>query len=136
LSFKPLWEMKPIRATRSAAQREHLGQHLERAHVALVGHDARVLILDLAAALASWERIMRTAVEHVERLEARDDDRLAVVGGDELERPRPTTVATWPGPMKPSSAGRATRAAPAAAGTIVTWLHMQRSSARPPPSRA
>ena len=70
-------------------QLEHLGHHLERAQVALVRDDARVLVLDLAAARrASWRRIICDRLQDVERLEARDHDRLAVVGGDELERPR------------------------------------------------
>ena len=71
------------------AQREDLGHHLQRAQVALVGDDAPVLVLDLAAARrASWRRIIWTDCRRSTRLEARDDDRLAVVGGDELEGPR------------------------------------------------
>ncbi len=69
-------------------QLEHLGQHLERAQVALVGHDALVLVLDLAPALGELAQDHRDRLQDVQRLEARDHDRLAVVGGDELERPR------------------------------------------------
>ena len=69
-------------------QLEHLGHHLERALVALVGHHARVLVLDLAAALGELGEDHPDRLEDVERLEARDHDRLAVVGRDELERAR------------------------------------------------
>jgi hypothetical protein len=69
-------------------QLEHLRHHLERAQVALVGDDALVLVLDLAAALTELAQDHQDALEDVERLEAGNHDGLAVVGGDELERPR------------------------------------------------
>ena len=69
-------------------QLEHLGHHLERRRVALVGDDAPVLVLDLAAALGELAQDHLDRLEDVERLEAGDDQRLAVVGGDELERAR------------------------------------------------
>ena len=69
-------------------QLEDLGHHLERAQVALVGDDAPVLVLDLAAALGELAQDHRDRLQDVQRLEAGDRDRLAVVGGDELERPR------------------------------------------------
>ena len=56
--------------------------------VALVGHDALVLVLDLAAAVAQLDEDHLDRLQDVQRLEARDHDRLAVGGGDELERPR------------------------------------------------
>ena len=71
------------------AQLEHLGQHLERAQVALVGDDALVLVLHLAPALGELAEDHRDRLQDVQWLEAGDHDRLAVVGGDELERPRP-----------------------------------------------
>src|SRR4051794_18744313 len=70
------------------AQREDLGEHLERAQVALVGHDAAVLVLDLAATLLQLAEDHHERLQDVERLEARHHERLAVVRGDELERPR------------------------------------------------
>ena len=45
------------------SQLEHLGHHLERAQVALVGDDARVLVLDLAAA------VRELAQDHHDRLQ-------------------------------------------------------------------
>ena len=36
----------------------------------------------------------------------------------------PTTVATWPGPMKPSSRRSGDSSSARSGGTIVTWLHM------------
>ena len=62
--------------------------HLERAQVALVRHHAPVLVLDLTATLRQLPEDHLDRLEHVERLEARDHDRPAVVGGYELERPR------------------------------------------------
>jgi hypothetical protein len=47
-----------------------------------------VLVLDLAAALAQLAQDHVDRLQQVERLEARDDDGLGVLGGDELERPR------------------------------------------------
>ena len=70
-------------------------------------------------------------LQDVERLEARDHDRLAVVGGDELERPAPTTVETWPGPMKPSRRRSGESSSARSGGTIVTWLHMTEKFAMP-----
>ena len=70
------------------AQLEHLGHHLERAQVALPRDDAPVLVLDLAAALGELAQDHVDRLQDVERLEARDHDRPAVVGRDELERPR------------------------------------------------
>ena len=37
----------------------------------------------------------------------------------------PTTVLTWPGPMKPSSRRSGESSSARSGGTIVTWLHMQ-----------
>ena len=111
--------------------------HLERPRVALVGHDARVLVLDLAAALGELREDHVDRLEHVERLEARDHDRLAVVGRDELERPGADHGGTWPGPMKPSRRRSGESSSARSGGTIVTWLHMQEEVLRrPPPSRA
>ena len=70
------------------AQLEHLGHHLERAQVALVGDDALVLVLDLAAPVGELAQDHLDRLQDVERLEPGDHDRLAVVGRDELERPR------------------------------------------------
>ena len=70
------------------AQLEHLGHHLQRAQVALVGHDALVLVLDLAAAVGELAQDHRDRLQDVQRLKAGDHHRLAVVGRDELERPR------------------------------------------------
>ena len=53
-------------------QLEHLGHHLERAQVALVGDHARVLVLDLAAALGELAQDHLDRLQDVERLEARD----------------------------------------------------------------
>ena len=69
------------------AQLEDLGHRREGGPVALVGDDARVLVLDLAAAVAQLAQDHLHRLEQVERLEARDHDRAAVVGRDELERP-------------------------------------------------
>ena len=66
-------------------------------------HDARVLVLDLAAPLGELPQDHLHRLQQVERLEARDHERLAVVARDELERARANEVETWPGPMKPSS---------------------------------
>ena len=52
------------------------------------GHDPRVLVLHLAAAGGELAQDHLDRLEDVERLEAGDHHRLAVVGGDELERPR------------------------------------------------
>ncbi len=37
----------------------------------------------------------------------------------------PTTVLTWPGPMKPSRRRSGESSSARSGGTIVTWLHMQ-----------
>src|SRR4051794_7771597 len=70
------------------AEREHLGHRPQRRRVALVRDDALVLVLHLAAPLAELAQDHVDRLQQVERLEARDHDRTAVVGGDELERPR------------------------------------------------
>src|SRR5450755_3384432 len=69
-------------------QREHLGHHLERAEVALLGDDSLVLVLHLASAAAELLEDHQDRLQDVERLEARDDDRAPVVDGDEAKRPR------------------------------------------------
>ena len=62
-------------------QLEDLGHHLERAQVALVGDDALVLVLDLAAALgAAGCRIIRIDCRMSSGSKPEIDDRLAVVG--------------------------------------------------------
>ena len=43
----------------------------------------------------------------------------------------PTTVATWPGPMKPSSCRSGDSSSARSGGTIVTWLQMQRKLSMP-----
>ncbi len=43
----------------------------------------------------------------------------------------PTTVATWPGPMKPSSRRSGDSSSARSGGTIVTWLHITRKLATP-----
>ena len=70
------------------AQLEHLGHHLERAQVALLGDDPGVLVLDLAAAGAQLAQDHQDRLQDVERLEPRDHDRAAIVGWDEAKRPR------------------------------------------------
>ena len=60
----------------------------ERPQVALVRDDARVLVLDLAATLGELAQHHQHRLQEVERLEAGDRDRLAVLVGDELERAR------------------------------------------------
>jgi hypothetical protein len=70
------------------AQLEDLGERLQRSGVAVVVHDPLVLVLHLAATLVDLLEDHADGLQHVERLEARHDDRLLVVGGDELERPR------------------------------------------------
>ena len=60
------------------AQLHRLLERRERARVAVAAHDARVLVLDLAAALAQLAQEHHDRLEDVERLERRDDDRLAV----------------------------------------------------------
>ena len=53
-----------------------------------MGDDAAVLVLDLAAARPQLGEDHLHRLQQVDRLEARDDDRPAVVGRDELEGPR------------------------------------------------
>ena len=43
----------------------------------------------------------------------------------------PTTVATWPGPMNPSSRRSGDSSRARSGGTIVTWLHMTEKLATP-----
>ena len=43
----------------------------------------------------------------------------------------PTTVETWPGPMKPSSRRSGESSSARSGGTIVTWLHMQEKLVMP-----
>ena len=43
----------------------------------------------------------------------------------------PTTVATWPGPMKPSRRRSGESSSARSGGTIVTWLHMHEKLAMP-----
>ena len=43
----------------------------------------------------------------------------------------PTTVATWPGPTKPSSRRSGDSSSAFSGGTIVTWLHMTEKFAIP-----
>ena len=64
-------------------QLEHLGQHGEGAGVALVAHDAGVLVLHLAAALAELGEQHGDGLQDVERLEAGRHQRLAVLLGHE-----------------------------------------------------
>ena len=76
--------ISPIAAPLARAHLEH-GQHLllgERD--ALAGHGAGVLVLDLVPALLELADRHPDALEQVERLEAGDDDRHAVLGGDRL----------------------------------------------------
>ena len=68
-------------------QLEHLGEHGERLRVALVTHDAGVLVLDLAPALADLGEEHGDGLQDVERLEPGRDERLAVLLGDEPVRP-------------------------------------------------
>ena len=69
------------------AQLEHFGQGRERLFVAVFGHDALVLILDFAAALAKLLEHHPERLQKVERLEAGDDDGPAIMIGDEIVRP-------------------------------------------------
>ena len=48
----------------------------------------------------------------------------------------PTTVETWPGPMKPSSRRSGESSSARSGGTIVTWLHMQEKFRMPSAARA
>ncbi len=43
----------------------------------------------------------------------------------------PTTVETWPGPMKPSISRSGESSSARSGGTIVTWLHMHEKLAIP-----
>jgi hypothetical protein len=75
-----------------------------------------------ASPARSWRRIIRIAFEDVERLEAGDDDRLAVVARDELVRPAAGDRRDVPGPTKPSIRMSGESRIARIAGTIVTWL--------------
>ena len=57
------------------AHREDLFERGERLRVALVAHDAAVLVFDLGAAGAKLAEQERDGLEDVGRLEAGDDDR-------------------------------------------------------------
>src|SRR5690242_9409939 len=69
-------------------QLKDLGQRFERPQVSLPRHDACVLVLNLAATLRKLAQDHQNRLQQVERLKARNHDRPAVVGGDELKRPR------------------------------------------------
>ena len=71
------------------AQLEHASEHLERLRVAVIVHDALVLVLDLAASLVDLLDDHVHALEDVERLESHHDHRLVVRVGHELEGPDP-----------------------------------------------
>ena len=95
------------------AELEHLGQDLERPRVALVADHPRVLVLDLAAALADLGEQHGDRLEDVERLEAGGHERLAVLRRARTGRggcPRPSTRARARGSRR--GAGRATRGSP------------------------
>ena len=62
------------------------------------GTTRRVLVLDLAATLLQLAQDHVDRLQQVERLEARDHDRLAVVGRDELEGPCADDRRDVPGP--------------------------------------
>ena len=119
------------------AQLEDLGHHLERLRVALVRHDARVLVLDLAAPLGELREDHVDRVEDVERLEARDDARLAVLRRDELERARADDRrdVARPDEAVEAQVGRLEQRAQRRHDRHVV-AHAPRSCARPRPSRA
>ena len=71
------------------AQREHLGHHLQRLQVAVRRNDPLVLVLDLATPVVQLAQDHQDRLQDVERLEAGDHDRPAVVVGNEVKRPRP-----------------------------------------------
>ena len=80
------------------AQLEHLGQHGQRPRVALLADDPRVLVLDLAAALADLGEQHGDGLEDVERLEAGRHQGQAVLGRDEAVGPLADDRRDVPGP--------------------------------------
>ena len=81
-SPRPLRRISPMpRHARSTTSNTSADERLGRP-VARLGHDPRVLILDLRPALLELREAHVDALQEVERLEAGDDDRHAVAGGD------------------------------------------------------
>ena len=72
------------RATCAARSRNTSRDQLLRRHVALAAHRARVLVLDLGAAFLELLDAHVDALQDVERLEAGDDDRHAVLRRERL----------------------------------------------------
>src|SRR5919204_4096211 len=70
-------------------QLHRLGDRLERARIPFLAHDARVLVLDLGAAVGELPEDHVDRLEHVERLESGDDQRLSPFLRNEAVRPRP-----------------------------------------------
>ena len=71
------------------AQLEDSREHFERLRIAVIVHDALVLVLDLAPSLEDLPDDHVHTLEDVERLETDDDHRLVVRARDELEGPDP-----------------------------------------------
>src|SRR5262249_59577641 len=67
---------------------EDVGEHAEGGGVAFGRHDAGVLVLDFTPPFGQLTENHVCRLEHVERLEAGDDDGLSIFGGDEMEWPR------------------------------------------------
>ena len=80
---------------------EDLVDQLFRRGIAVALNDPAILNLDLGPALFSCCDDAQHAFEHVDRLEAGDDDRHLETPAQWDHIGRPITVHTWPGPMKP-----------------------------------
>ena len=74
---RPLLRDLADAAPRARHHLEHLGDQRLRGPVALLADHARVLVLDLGAALLELLHAQVDALQDVERLEAGDDDRHA-----------------------------------------------------------
>src|SRR5262249_28697540 len=75
---------QPDAAPLTVADLEHLVDQLPRARVALPADSAGVLVLHLRAAGFELAHGAEDAFEHVERLEAGDDDGHTIAAGDRL----------------------------------------------------
>ena len=69
------------------AQLENFSHGAKRSTVALPGHDPLVLILNLAFARSQLAQQHDDGLQHVQRLEAGDHDRLPFIPGNPLVRP-------------------------------------------------